>query len=698
MSLNFKVYRNGELIATETFDREIIKIGRLSSAHLRLDDEKVSRIHAVVEVSAGGEMNIIDMGSAEGTFVNGEKVNKATLGPGDEIVLGDTRIVFQEEEAAGAAAAVTGEATQEAESAPVSDAEEAPTKTEEASQDLQEWIAGADEAGQETPLDEGQFDQQQAPDLGVPPPEEEAPAQEEIPVHATGGVEAQPQPEPQPQPEQAPAAVAATATASEPPAEERRVALPPPRELGELPDDDVVTSSNWTLEVRQLWVNEVLDVRSFGPDDKQVVVGEDEKASFMVPSDLLPATDFSIARIVGNDVMLSFNANATGELRLPDGTVTPLSDLAKGSKVGRDPDYGDCKTFSLPEGATATLAFGNVGFRFKYVSKAAGYHSKLGDRLDYTFLNTILLVLFVYAAMVATFHLRPKAVETSEEELYKVPDRFVQFILTRPKPQKKDLVFLEKLKSDIDDGKADSAPRYKGKEGKMGLKGRPDTGKRSAVKAIKPDDKEIVGNRGLLAVLGAGGPQGLSTVMGGTGLGGEMEGAIGNMFGSSIGNSGGFGGLGLKGTGTGGGGVGNTIGVGRLGTRGRGGGKFGYGTGVARIRRRKERDVNISVGRPVIMGSLSMEIIRRVIRSHRDQIKYCYSKELTRNPNLAGKVSVKFTISPKGYVQQANVSNTTLRNASVERCICQKIRTWKFPEPKGGGIVIVNYPFILKPT
>jgi len=96
------------------------------------------------------------------------------------------------------------------------------------------------------------------------------------------------------------------------------------------------------------------------------------------------------------------------------------------------------------------------------------------------------------------------------------------------------------------------------------------------------------------------------------------------------------------------------------------------------------------------MGSLSMEIIRRVIHSHRDQIKYCYSKELTRNPNLAGKVSIKFTISPKGYVQQASVSQTTLRNATVERCMAQKIRTWKFPEPKGGGIVIVNYPFIFK--
>ncbi len=96
------------------------------------------------------------------------------------------------------------------------------------------------------------------------------------------------------------------------------------------------------------------------------------------------------------------------------------------------------------------------------------------------------------------------------------------------------------------------------------------------------------------------------------------------------------------------------------------------------------------------MGSLSMEIIRRVIRSHRDQIKYCYSKELTRHPNLRGKVSIKFTISPKGFVTQSSVSATSLKNSTVERCMTQKIRTWKFPEPKGGGIVIVNYPFILK--
>lgn len=105
--------------------------------------------------------------------------------------------------------------------------------------------------------------------------------------------------------------------------------------------------------------------------------------------------------------------------------------------------------------------------------------------------------------------------------------------------------------------------------------------------------------------------------------------------------------------------------------------------------------VALKDGRQVVMGSLSQEVIRRVIRRHRKEIKYCYSKGLARNPALGGKVTVKFTISPKGRVVQAAVSGSTLDDAKVEACITRCVRRWMFPEPEGGGIVIVNYPFVL---
>src|SRR5512138_1191508 len=94
--ITLKVFRGDELIRTEQFTREIIKIGRLASAHLVLDDEKVSRIHSVIEVAPDGAISIIDMGSAEGTFVNGKKVSRGVLQPGDQITLGGLRIVVED--------------------------------------------------------------------------------------------------------------------------------------------------------------------------------------------------------------------------------------------------------------------------------------------------------------------------------------------------------------------------------------------------------------------------------------------------------------------------------------------------------------------------------------------------------------------------------------------------------------------------
>jgi hypothetical protein len=44
------------------------------------------------------------------------------------------------------------------------------------------------------------------------------------------------------------------------------------------------------------------------------------------------------------------------------------------------------------------------------------------------------------------------------------------------------------------------------------------------------------------------------------------------------------------------------------------------------------------------------------------------------------------------------VRESTLKNDAVEQCIIDRIKTWKFPAPAGGGVVTVNYPFIFKST
>ncbi len=90
--LTFRIFKDDQLVREETLTQPVIKVGKLSSSHLRLDDDSVSRMHAVIEVSGPGDVSIIDLGSTKGTYVNGQKVNKAKLQTGDAIVVGDTRI------------------------------------------------------------------------------------------------------------------------------------------------------------------------------------------------------------------------------------------------------------------------------------------------------------------------------------------------------------------------------------------------------------------------------------------------------------------------------------------------------------------------------------------------------------------------------------------------------------------------------
>ena len=57
--IGIRIHRGSELLEAQVFDRELIKIGRLTSAHLRLEDPKVSRIHAVIEFTDAREVSIL---------------------------------------------------------------------------------------------------------------------------------------------------------------------------------------------------------------------------------------------------------------------------------------------------------------------------------------------------------------------------------------------------------------------------------------------------------------------------------------------------------------------------------------------------------------------------------------------------------------------------------------------------------------
>lgn len=64
-------------------------IGRQSECDLALEDAKVSRRHATLACK-DGEFFLDDLGSTNGTFVNGRRVGRTKLTPGDRITMGNT--------------------------------------------------------------------------------------------------------------------------------------------------------------------------------------------------------------------------------------------------------------------------------------------------------------------------------------------------------------------------------------------------------------------------------------------------------------------------------------------------------------------------------------------------------------------------------------------------------------------------------
>jgi FHA domain/FhaA, N-terminal domain len=68
-----------------------VRIGRNEESEIVLVDPSVSRAHAILEVNAG-EPVVRDLGSTNGTFVNGKRVRAHRLRDGDELLFGNTKM------------------------------------------------------------------------------------------------------------------------------------------------------------------------------------------------------------------------------------------------------------------------------------------------------------------------------------------------------------------------------------------------------------------------------------------------------------------------------------------------------------------------------------------------------------------------------------------------------------------------------
>ncbi|MGB0092697.1 MAG: FHA domain-containing protein [Solirubrobacteraceae bacterium] len=88
-------FRDGEDTWLLPLEEKITHIGRGLSSEVRLEDQRVSRSHAIV-VRHGRYARVLDNRSSHGTFLNGRRIVATNIGDGDVISVGPVTMQFVE--------------------------------------------------------------------------------------------------------------------------------------------------------------------------------------------------------------------------------------------------------------------------------------------------------------------------------------------------------------------------------------------------------------------------------------------------------------------------------------------------------------------------------------------------------------------------------------------------------------------------
>ena len=435
-------------------------------------------------------------------------------------------------------------------------------------------------------------------------------------------------------------------------------------------------------------------------------LGSAKKADVPMAHPAIPDRMFPIVQTAGEHHYLWYTDAMKGHVDVGGAARIPLSDLAPTGRAHPVAHLPGTHAFAIPHDTRVEVDIGDNAFLISSVSPASGAHASLMERVDWNAqvfnggsFAAHALVLFLVLSL-------PPSGKEISLDLFKTTHRLVGFNNMAKEPPKEEIPpWLQKQKEE--GGHMGQA--HKGKSGEMGdpkldkkkkgrfsVKGPKDNPNPKFAKKLA---EEMVKNTGLIKILGNPNNR-FAHLFGSDGaLGDQAEDAMGKLMGDTVGPGSGFGGLGPIGHGNGGGGDGRGIGVGALGTISDGccGKGKGYAK-MARLRALKKTSTvpPVRLKRPEVKGCLSKSIIRRIVRRHLNEVKYCYTKELQMKRDLYGRLVVKFSIASTGQVVSSSIQRSTLNNGNVETCIATAVRRWLFPKPEQCGLVVVSYPFVLR--
>lgn len=662
--LNFAIFRGDAFERRESIAQDIVKVGKDPKSHLRIDDDAASRMHAVIEVAGPDDVTLIDLGNEPGTMVNGARINKCKLHVGDRIQIGGTQIMLESAQAAAQPAVAAAPA---------------------------------------------------APPPAAANPFAAGPAASNPFAASSNPFAASSNP------------FAAAAAAANPFGAGRVNEVPDDAPPGtytykliksgpDVSSDEVELPHVQSVEVMVLWGTNVLHVSHLTPP-RNFYVGEEQgknfSTDFFIPSEKLGTTRMPVVLASAGSISVVIPAGARGSIEIPGQPRMSLDEARQRAQPCAE--MSGAQQLSLGSGAKAKIELNDFVFQVSAVNAGKPIKHGVGAGVDWnTFLYFGASFLGVGGFIAAMAFFVPPLGLTDDEDVDKNALYLMQQFLNAAAERELEEKETEQVtEQDADNKEGGTGTRAKGEEGSMGKQDSKATNKRYAVQGPQDNpDPHIArqaalreamefGMIGLLNTGAAGDPNAPTAPWGrDTSLGTDSVSAMGNMFGDEIGDAYGAGGLGLSGIGEGGGGRGEGIGLGSIGTLGHGAGTGtgqGFGSGHGRLGgSHRTKAPQVRMGATTVSGRLPPEVIQRIVRQNFGRFRLCYEQGLSRNPNLEGRVSVRFVIGRDGAVSNVSNGGSDIPDSGVVQCVIRNYYGLSFPQPEG-GIVTVVYPIMFAP-
>ena len=96
-------------------------------------------------------------------------------------------------------------------------------------------------------------------------------------------------------------------------------------------------------------------------------------------------------------------------------------------------------------------------------------------------------------------------------------------------------------------------------------------------------------------------------------------------------------------------------------------------------------------------GHIDAFVVRQKISKDLPKINRCYESALRYEPELAGKVSLRFAVVRTGLVKGVQVLENTTGNDNVERCVARVVNAIRFPRRRTGKSLRFTFPFVFAP-